>query len=194
VRAQAFGVPSFPVDTHIHRCALRWGLTDRLEERDPNKVSAALRRRFPEASWNKLHLQMIFMGREHCVAKNHSPSLCPICCWVNNDKGGHGAAAAAGGKGAASFSSSSPSSPSSPSPASPSAGAPKPNRETNSPKKHKGIIFYSDRKLELAASPHLVVDDTPAAVAASTAAAAAASAAAPSAAPEATKKKRGRLF
>jgi hypothetical protein len=193
VRAQAFGVPSFPVDTHIHRCALRWGLTDRLEERDPNKVSAALRRRFPEASWNKLHLQMIFMGREHCVAKNHSPSLCPICCWVNNDKGGH-VAAAAGGKGTASFSSSSPSSPSSPSPASPSAGAPKLKRQTNSPKKHKGIIFYSDRKLELAASPHLVVDDTPAAVAASTAAAAAASAAAPSAAPEATKKKRGRLF
>ena len=110
MRAQAFGVPSFPVDTHIHRCALRWGLTDRLDERDPNKVSAALRRRFPQAAWNKLPLQMIFMGREHCVAKNHSPSLCPICCWVNNDKGGHGAAAAAGGKGAASFSSSSPSS------------------------------------------------------------------------------------
>ena len=69
MRAQAFGVPSFPVDTHIHRCALRWGLTDRLDERDPNKVSAALRSRFPEASWNKLHLQMIFMGREHCVAR-----------------------------------------------------------------------------------------------------------------------------
>ena len=69
MRAQAFGVPSFPVDTHIHRCALRWGLTDRLEERDPNKVSAALRRRFPEASWNKLHLQSMVFGRVYCPAR-----------------------------------------------------------------------------------------------------------------------------
>lgn len=76
VMAQAFGVPAFPVDTHIHRLAYRWGLSNKKSvvqtERDLKAV-------FPEEKWNDLHLQMIFFGREHCPARGHDPRKCPIC-------------------------------------------------------------------------------------------------------------------
>ena len=76
VMAQAFGVPAFPVDTHIHRLAWRWGLSDgsRVE-----KTEADLKRLFPEQRWNDLHLQIIFFGREHCPARGHDPNACTIC-------------------------------------------------------------------------------------------------------------------
>lgn len=76
VMAQAFGFPAFPVDTHIHRLAQRWGLskgTNVVEtERDLKKL-------FPEASWNKLHLQIIFYGREFCTARGCDGTKCEIC-------------------------------------------------------------------------------------------------------------------
>jgi endonuclease III len=76
VMAQAFGVPAFPVDTHIHRLAKRWKLTSGKNvvqtERDLKKV-------FPKASWNKLHLQIIFYGREHCNARGCDGKTCILC-------------------------------------------------------------------------------------------------------------------
>jgi endonuclease-3 len=74
--AQAFGKPAFPVDTHIHRLAWRWGLSDgtRVE-----KTEADLKRVFPEAEWHALHLQIIFYGREYCPARGHSLEHCRIC-------------------------------------------------------------------------------------------------------------------
>lgn len=79
VMAQAFGVPAFPVDTHIHRLAARWGLSDgsRVE-----KTEADLKKLFPKAHWNTLHLQIIFFGREHCPARFHDLTTCPICSWA----------------------------------------------------------------------------------------------------------------
>lgn len=76
VMSQAFGVPAFPVDTHIHRLAYRWGLTT---GKNVVKTEADLKRLFPKASWNKLHLQIIFFGREYCPARGHAPRQCPIC-------------------------------------------------------------------------------------------------------------------
>jgi endonuclease-3 len=79
VMAQAFGVPSFPVDTHIHRLAARWGLSSGknvvITEHD-------LKRAFPEARWNPLHLQIIYFGRSHCPARGHVIADCPICSWA----------------------------------------------------------------------------------------------------------------
>lgn len=76
VMSQAFGVPAFPVDTHIHRLMERWGLSSgknvEQTERDAKKL-------FPEELWNKLHLQIIYYGREHCKARGHVPEECPIC-------------------------------------------------------------------------------------------------------------------
>jgi len=76
VMAQAFGVPAFPVDTHIHRLAKRWRLTSGKNvvqtERDLKKV-------FPRDSWNKLHLQIIFYGREHCTARGCDGKTCMLC-------------------------------------------------------------------------------------------------------------------
>ena len=76
VMSQAFGVPAFPVDTHIHRLAQRWGLSNGLSvaatERD-------LKRLFPKEHWNKLHLQIIFYGREFCSARGCDGTVCPIC-------------------------------------------------------------------------------------------------------------------
>ena len=66
VMAQAFGVPAFPVDTHIHRLAQRWGLTN---GKNVKQTEADLKKLFPEESWNKLHLQIIFYGREYCSAR-----------------------------------------------------------------------------------------------------------------------------
>jgi len=79
VMAQAFGVPAFPVDTHIFRLARRWGLS---RGKNVEKVEASLKRTFPRASWNTLHLQIIYFGREHCPARGHDPTVCPICSWA----------------------------------------------------------------------------------------------------------------
>jgi len=76
VMSQAFGVPAFPVDTHIHRLAYRWGLTT---GKNVKQTESDLKRLFPEESWNKLHLQIIFYGREYCPARAHIKDDCPIC-------------------------------------------------------------------------------------------------------------------
>ncbi|MEM9928230.1 MAG: endonuclease III [Bacteroidota bacterium] len=76
VMSQAFGVPAFPVDTHIHRLAYRWGLTT---GKNVEQTEKDLKRLFPEESWNKLHLQIIFFGREYCPARGHNMLECPIC-------------------------------------------------------------------------------------------------------------------
>lgn len=79
VMAQAFHKPAFPVDTHIHRLAARWGLS---RGKTPDQTERDLCRIFPETAWNRLHLQIIYFGREHCPALRHDPSLCPICSWA----------------------------------------------------------------------------------------------------------------
>jgi len=76
VMTQAFGVPAFPVDTHIHRLAWRWGLSD---GHSVERTERDLRRIFPEKSWRDLHLQIIYYGREHCPARGHDPARCKIC-------------------------------------------------------------------------------------------------------------------
>ena len=76
VMAQAFDVPSFPVDTHIHRLAQRWGLTN---GKNVKQTEADLKKLFPESSWNKLHLQIIFYGREFCSARGCDGMVCEIC-------------------------------------------------------------------------------------------------------------------
>ena len=76
VMAQAFGVPAFPVDTHIHRLAQRWGLT---RGRNVKQTEADLKKIFPVESWNKLHLQIIYYGREHCTARGCDGTVCQIC-------------------------------------------------------------------------------------------------------------------
>ena len=76
VMSQAFGHSAFPVDTHIHRLAKRWGLSN---GKNVVHTEKDLKRLFPEKIWNKLHLQMIYFGREHCPAKNHKKEKCPIC-------------------------------------------------------------------------------------------------------------------
>lgn len=79
VLSQAFGLPAFPVDTHIHRLAWRWGLSS---GRSVERTERDLQRVFPEASWSKLHLQFIYFGREHCPARGHDPEVCPVCSWA----------------------------------------------------------------------------------------------------------------
>jgi endonuclease III len=79
VMAQAFGVPAFPVDTHIHRLAARWGLSS---GRNVAETERDLKRLFPESDWAKRHLQIIYFGREHCPARGHDPGGCPICSWA----------------------------------------------------------------------------------------------------------------
>ena len=76
VMSQAFGVPAFPVDTHIHRLATRWGLTNGKNVVQTEKDLKAV---FPESEWGKVHLQIIFFGREYCPARKHEPEACPIC-------------------------------------------------------------------------------------------------------------------
>lgn len=76
VMCQAFNVPAFPVDTHIHRLAYRWGLST---GKSVEKTEADLKKVFPRAAWNKLHLQIIYFGREYCPARGHDPRKCPIC-------------------------------------------------------------------------------------------------------------------
>ena len=83
VMSQWYGFPAFPVDTHIHRLAKRWGLTKgknvEMTERDLKKI-------WPKESWNKLHLQIIFFGREFCPARNHNLKKCKICSWSASKK------------------------------------------------------------------------------------------------------------
>ncbi|MBL8974915.1 MAG: endonuclease III [Myxococcales bacterium] len=79
VMSQAFGVPAFAVDTHIHRLAWRWGLSD---GSSVERTEADLKALWPESRWNSLHLQIIYFGREHCPALRHDPELCPICSWA----------------------------------------------------------------------------------------------------------------
>lgn len=76
VMSQGFGFPAFPVDTHIHRLAQRWGLTD---GRSVVQTENDLKQLFPQESWNKLHLQIIFYGREHCTARGCNGTACGIC-------------------------------------------------------------------------------------------------------------------
>jgi endonuclease III len=76
VMAQAFGVPAFPVDTHIHRLAARWGLSD---GHSVTRTEADLKKLFPKESWNALHLQMIYYGRQYCPARGHDLNKCIIC-------------------------------------------------------------------------------------------------------------------
>ena len=76
VMAQAFGVPAFPVDTHIHRLAQRWGLSD---GRNVEQTERDLKKLFPREHWNALHLRIIFYGREHCTARGCDGTGCEIC-------------------------------------------------------------------------------------------------------------------
>ena len=76
VMSQGFGFPAFPVDTHIHRLAQRWGLTN---GRSVNQTEKDLKRLFPKENWNKLHLQIIFYGREYCTARGCLGIKCNIC-------------------------------------------------------------------------------------------------------------------
>jgi endonuclease-3 len=76
VMSQAFGHAAFPVDTHIHRLAWRWQLS---EAKNVEQTERDLKALFPKKLWNKLHLQIIFFGREHCAARQHNPYICPIC-------------------------------------------------------------------------------------------------------------------
>ncbi|HMQ75056.1 MAG TPA: endonuclease III [Flavobacteriales bacterium] len=76
VMAQAFGVPAFPVDTHIHRLAWRWTLST---GKSVEHTEADLKKLFPREEWGDLHLRIIYFGREHCPAKGHDPRKCPIC-------------------------------------------------------------------------------------------------------------------
>ena len=81
VMSQWYGIPAFPVDTHIHRLASRWGLSKaknvEMTERDLKKV-------WPKEQWNKRHLQIIFFGREYCPARNHDLNKCLICSWASS--------------------------------------------------------------------------------------------------------------
>lgn len=83
VMAQAFDVPAFPIDTHIHRLAARWGLSNGTTVEKTEKDLKAV---FPKEKWNDLHLQIIFFGREYCPARYHDLTTCPICSWAASKK------------------------------------------------------------------------------------------------------------
>ena len=85
VMSQGFGQPAFPVDTHIHRLAQRWGLTN---GKNVVQTETDLKRLFPKKSWNKLHLQIIFYGREYCKARECYGITCQICntCYPSRKK------------------------------------------------------------------------------------------------------------
>ncbi|MDQ6799394.1 MAG: endonuclease III [Acidobacteriota bacterium] len=84
VMTQAFGEPAFPVDTHIHRLAERWGLSN---GKNVVKTESDLKKLFPREEWGKRHLQMIYFGREYCAARNHDMRGCPICSWAAKGRG-----------------------------------------------------------------------------------------------------------
>jgi endonuclease III len=75
----AFHHPAFPVDTHIHRLAKRWGLSS---GKNVKQTEKDLKELFPEKDWERVHLQMVYFGREYCQARNHQISKCPICSWI----------------------------------------------------------------------------------------------------------------
>jgi endonuclease-3 len=79
VMVQAFGQPAFPVDTHIHRLAGRWGLS---RARNVQETERDLKKLFPSSHWGKVHLQLIYFGREYCPARGHDFATCPICSWA----------------------------------------------------------------------------------------------------------------
>jgi endonuclease-3 len=81
VMIQAFDKPAFPVDTHIHRCAQRWGLSS---GKSVNHTEKDLKRLFPRSLWKLLHLQIIYFARGHCPAQRHDPKKCPICSWITS--------------------------------------------------------------------------------------------------------------
>ena len=81
--AQWYGVPAFPVDTHIHRLAARWGLS---KAKNVEQTERDLKALWPKETWNKRHLQVIFFGREYCPARNHDLTACPICAWAASKK------------------------------------------------------------------------------------------------------------
>ena len=85
VMSQGFGYPAFPVDTHIHRLAQRWGLTS---GKNVTQTEKDLKKLFPEERWNKLHLQIIFYGRSHCTARGCDGTVCEICttCYPRRKK------------------------------------------------------------------------------------------------------------
>jgi len=83
VMSQAFGIPAFPVDTHIHRLAARWGLSN---GKNVEKTEADLKAVFPKETWNSRHLQIIYFGREHCPARFHDLENCLICSWAASKK------------------------------------------------------------------------------------------------------------
>ncbi len=83
VMAQAFGVPAFAVDTHIHRLAARWGLSN---GRSVEHTERDLKKLFARESWGLRHLQIIYFGREHCPARGHDLATCPICSWAASKK------------------------------------------------------------------------------------------------------------
>lgn len=83
VMSQAFGVPAFPVDTHIHRLAARWGLSNGTTV---EKTERDLKAVFARETWNDRHLQIIFFGREYCPARGHDLMMCPICSWAATKK------------------------------------------------------------------------------------------------------------
>ena len=76
VMSGAFSIPAFPIDTHIHRCAERWGLSTGTSVK---KTEEDLKKAFPKSSWNKLHLQIIYFARKFCPARGHKKEVCPIC-------------------------------------------------------------------------------------------------------------------
>jgi endonuclease-3 len=76
VMSQAFNQPAFPVDTHIHRCAKRWGLSKGLSV---TQTESDLKNLFPKKDWNLVHLQIIYFAREYCPARSHQKENCPIC-------------------------------------------------------------------------------------------------------------------
>ena len=83
VMCQAFGQPAFPVDTHIHRLAARWGLSS---GKNVTKTEVDLKRVFPEDTWIRRHLQIIYFGREYCPARGHDLATCRICGWAATKK------------------------------------------------------------------------------------------------------------
>jgi len=83
VMSQWYGFPAFPVDTHIHRLAARWGLSN---GKNVEKTEKDLKNVWPKETWNKRHLQIIYFGREHCPARNHDLSQCLICSWAASKK------------------------------------------------------------------------------------------------------------
>jgi endonuclease-3 len=83
VMSQAFGVPAFAVDTHIHRLAARWGLSS---GKNVEETERDLKRLFPEETWSRRHLQIIYFGRQHCPALYHDLATCPVCGWAASKK------------------------------------------------------------------------------------------------------------